>query len=219
MSTDEQMTKSTGTVINFLTGRGFGFIQPEGTTEDDDQIFVHWKDLVSDDNYPRLTKGLEVQFTIADGKDGKKCAKQVTLPGGENIVLEGTDEEMDHSDATYLGTVKFWDGRKGFGYITCSEKVEYDGVTVEAGDDVWAGRQFVVSSDERHRLMRNQEVKFHVFKAKKGDLSCFKVTDPNGEPLTYTPKAKRKDVPEDEEEETEKAAPKKAKKAKKSKYS
>lgn len=187
----------TGTVAMFMKGRGFGFIQPEGTSAKKEQVFVHWADckFSSDMNYPFLKKGMEVSYKTTD-KKGKTTAVKVTNTDGTDIHIE--EQQKDCSIESYKGSIKFFDMKKGFGFITVDEKVSFGDHTAEPGDDenngIYFTRMDIVGNAERTPQMprRGTEVMFHLAADDKG-LSATKITDAEGNPLKGTNnKRKRK---------------------------
>ena len=73
-----------GVVVRFDRRKGFGFIQPKKAGEK--QVFVHWKDIVSDEQWPALKNGTEVQFEVSETDKGTSATK-VKLPGGKKIIM------------------------------------------------------------------------------------------------------------------------------------
>jgi CspA family cold shock protein len=66
---------STGTVKWFNGNKGFGFITPDGASED---LFVHHSEIKTT-GYASLEEGQRVQFEVGQGKKGP-CAVNV-IPG------------------------------------------------------------------------------------------------------------------------------------------
>jgi len=66
---------STGTVKWFNGKKGFGFITPDGGTED---LFVHHSEIKTE-GYATLEEGQRVEFEVGQGKKGP-CATNV-IPG------------------------------------------------------------------------------------------------------------------------------------------
>jgi len=71
-----------GKVINFLSRKGYGFIQGE----DGVKVFVHYSDIRSQ-SYRTLEVGEEVEFTRVQGLKGPQAVDVVRLnpPSGEEI--------------------------------------------------------------------------------------------------------------------------------------
>lgn len=68
-----------GTVVSWMPGRGFGFVQDA----EQKQIFVHHSAIkVEEGAYRGLTVGQEVEFDVVTQDDGKTKADNVTGPGG-----------------------------------------------------------------------------------------------------------------------------------------
>jgi CspA family cold shock protein len=63
---------STGTVKWFNSGKGFGFINPDGGGDD---LFVHHSEIKTD-GYASLDEGQKVDFEVGEGKKGP-CATNV----------------------------------------------------------------------------------------------------------------------------------------------
>lgn len=68
-----------GTVKWFSRVKGYGFIQPDGSTKD---IFVHFTAIIGD-GYRNLEEGQRVIFEIEDTGKGPQ-AVNVTLPDGQS---------------------------------------------------------------------------------------------------------------------------------------
>ena len=58
-----------GTIAR-LTDRGFGFITPEGGSEDGKDIFFHARSLVEGVMYDSLKEGDTVSYDLEDGEKG-----------------------------------------------------------------------------------------------------------------------------------------------------
>ena len=123
MVTDSRVT---GTVLRFLRGRGFGFIKPE---DGGDELFVHWENIVTDDDWPFIEKGTEVEFLLGEDKDGKPAATEVTLVGGEKIPVftKPYEDREVNEEETFTGDIKFFDGWKGFGFLQPDEEITFQG--------------------------------------------------------------------------------------------
>merc|ERR1712083_935598 len=161
--------KTQGIVVRFDRRKGFGFIQPKGAGEK--QVFVHWREIETDEQWPVLQKGAEVEFILNEKDDkGKRSAEKVTEIGGGKISNQEDDRDIDE-DNIYTGTVNFFDGYKGFGFITPDEEIEYGGETATATDDggVYVAREdIIIAEDSDARLNDGSKVQFQVFKNKNG---------------------------------------------------
>merc|ERR1711920_1100895 len=76
-----------------------------------------------------MSNGQHSQFEInkSDSKGAK--AEKVKLPGGKKVSCERDDREVDEENS-YVGTVKFFAGQNGFGFIIPDEEIEFMGETV-----------------------------------------------------------------------------------------
>ena len=105
--------EGTGVVKFFNAHKGFGFIQQDQGGED---VFVHIS-AVERAGLDGLAEGQQVKFTLVD-RGGKVSASDLEAVG-DVIVVEKTEapqRQLTGERAT--GTVKFFNGMKGFGFIT-----------------------------------------------------------------------------------------------------
>ena len=93
-----------GTVSWYEPGKGYGFITPDGGGA---EIFVHSSAIVGGGV---ISEGQRVAFLIVDGERGPQADH--LLPLGPEAV--GRPQASDGAD----GTVSWYDGEKGFGFVT-----------------------------------------------------------------------------------------------------
>jgi CspA family cold shock protein len=102
-------------VVKFFNAhKGFGFIQQEGGGED---VFVHIS-AVERAGLEGLAEGQELEFNLVD-RGGKISAADLQVVGDVIAVekrAEAPQRSLTGEKAT--GTVKFFNGMKGFGFIT-----------------------------------------------------------------------------------------------------
>ncbi len=106
--------EATGTVKFFNAHKGFGFIQRDGGGED---VFVHIS-AVERAGLEGLAEGQQLKFNLVD-RGGKVSASDLEAVGDVIAVAkrdEAPQRELTGERAT--GTVKFFNGMKGFGFIT-----------------------------------------------------------------------------------------------------
>jgi len=179
--------KVSGTVVRFLRGRGFGFIKPEDGGE---EVFVHWENVVTDDDWPFIEKGTEVEYLLVD-KDGKPAAKEVTLSGGEKIPVftKPYEDREVNEEEMFTGSVKFFDGWKGFGYVKPDEEITWE--SESSGEGLYFSRDSIVTSNSGKgmvlRVSKDLRVSFKVYKNPKGLGAC-EIQKEDGTPLEYIPR-------------------------------
>ncbi len=93
-----------GTVRWFDTDRGFGFIAL-GPEEDD--LYVHASEIISDDAMKLLREGQVVEFEIGEGDRGPQ-ARRVRV----------TADQAAGAPLGVLGTVSWYEPAKGYGFVT-----------------------------------------------------------------------------------------------------
>ena len=105
---------ASGTVKWFNTEKGFGFIEPAEGGKD---VFVHISQ-VERAGLEGLAEGQELQFNLVD-RGGKVSAADLQVVGDVIEVQsapKGPQRELTGEKA--VGTVKFFNTMKGFGFIT-----------------------------------------------------------------------------------------------------
>jgi len=164
--------KVKGTVVRFMRGRGFGFIKPNGGGKN---VFVHWEDLETDDHWPYIARGTVVEYQLVK-EDGVARAKDVTLEGGDKIPVftKPYDDRVVNEDQTFVGTLKFFDGQKGFGFLKPDEEISFENVS--AGDGLFFSRDALIVSNAGKgmilRLTGPKRLSFKVYKDEKGLGAC-----------------------------------------------
>jgi len=178
--------KIRGTLKNFVSYRGFGFITPDD--EPETEVFVYLKNLVGfeGNEYPYFPKGIPVEFVkVKDAKGWR--AQEVSQPGGAKLVSVSEDPAKNYNkDVLHTGTVRFFNYKTGYGYIACDvEKIEWGGKTSESrmvmeeneegekeerlAASVWFPAEEVVGSiDVKKQVDVGDKVQFHVYIDEKG---------------------------------------------------
>jgi len=181
--------RQTGTVVEFKSRNGFGFIKPDNATSDEDKIFVHWKEITTDDRWPCLKTGMQVEFSIKEDR-GKKQASGVTQAGGEKISIQ--DETKNYNtEEKYTGKVKFFDLKKGFGFITPDQQIEWQGKQVKPEEGLYVTREEICTDDEPPALNEGEKVEFQVYHGEKG-LGAGNVSGENGAKIVFKNQGKRR---------------------------
>merc|ERR1719233_987589 len=135
-------------------------------------------------------------FTL--NKSGKKGARaeKVKLPGGKKVTCERDDREVN-DETIYTGTVKFFAGKDGYGFIIPDEEIEFMGETVtdnaedEEGGLYVAREDVIFAEDSATNLNYGTKVQFQVYKNEKGLGAC-EVKNEDGSAYEYKKSTKRK---------------------------
>jgi CspA family cold shock protein len=105
--------EGTGVVKFFNAHKGFGFIQQDQGGED---VFVHIS-AVERAGLEGLAEGQQVKFTLVD-RGGKVSASDLEAVGEVIAVEKKEAPQRQLTGERATGTVKFFNGMKGFGFIT-----------------------------------------------------------------------------------------------------
>jgi len=190
---NDEAVRAIGTVVDFDSRRGFGFIQPEGEEDKEKRVFCHWKQVQTDDRWPQLAEKMVVEYTPVKDDKGKLKAEKVTKVGGEKICL-GEDSEKNYNMLTkYKGKVQFYDLRKGFGFVIPmgEEKIEWAGETVDMEKGLYVPREEIITDDEPPALNDGSEVEFHIYHHSTKGLGAGHVSAVGGGKIVFKPGQKR----------------------------
>merc|ERR1719184_405259 len=135
-------------------------------------------------------------FTL--NKSGPKGARaeKVKLPGGKKVTCEQDDREIDE-ETIYTGTVKFFAGKDGYGFIIPDEEIEFMDETVSNDAEAEEGGLYVAREDvifeegSAPNLNYGTKVQFQVYKSEKGLGAC-RVQNEDGGAYEYKKSTKRK---------------------------
>ena len=106
----------TGTVKWFDTTKGYGFIEPEDNSPD---VFVH-ASAVERAGLGTLREGDRVRYEPQPGRNGKESAENLSHLGGADHAPTRHPEPSGPpptAGGTQVGTVKWFNTTKGFGFI------------------------------------------------------------------------------------------------------
>lgn len=187
----DEHTRFKGKVTYFNKSGGFGFIEPsKANVTPDNKVMVYWKEIKSDDAWPFLYKDLEVEFQLAkfvkaNGQGIYIKAKEVTLPHKKAVNLQDeidSKREFIHSKQTrFTGVVKFYDVKKGFGYVTMEDG--YAGVD-HVPKELRVVRSQIRAAGEAPFLQADLKVEFGIVKNLKENWSCYSLTLPGGDEIS-----------------------------------
>jgi len=171
-----------GVVSSFYSRKGYGFIQvlDNDVQLNSSKLFVHWQQIKTHDRWPKLEINSEVEFYI-NRKENKQFASEVSGPDGALISYAVEGEIV--TKTKIKGSVKFFNPRRGFGFVELSEDFIIDASTkVKAGTDIHVGRESIISTNPCPILEDDQIVTFMLKKSKKG-YQAVDVTAEDGEPI------------------------------------
>jgi cold shock CspA family protein len=182
----DEAARHQGRVDYFDKRRGFGFIVPSTSgLVPGDKLMIHWREITSDDKWPFLNSGIEVEFSVKkilvrQGKAALLRAGGVSLPGGASIALqeeiEDKKEFIGGKAARFYGSVKWYHTTQGYGYITLDKP--QDGVSeVKVHREEVAGGYAIP-------MHQGLQIEFGLMKNKKGNVAAFNVTLPGGGDLS-----------------------------------
>lgn len=182
----------TGAVKVYRKFNGFGFVElAQKGVVPDDTVYVHWRDIQTQDRYPQLAEGMEVELSVHKVKDKRSNAwtlrgKDVTTPGGGPISVQ---DDLDAQQLTfvgaqnlrYTGRLQFFSPQRGFGWIAMDDGYALpEPVPKEIRVDVME----VNAGGKQPLSMRDIAVEFGIMKTKKGSFKGYNMTLPGGIPMT-----------------------------------
>lgn len=129
---------------------------------------------------------LKVEFGIVKNRKGKYFAYNMTLPGGSPLLKENVEHRVRVGDATYEGTINFFSGRQGWGFITPADGVTLPPEVVKKTEEMVAAAKakgknvreenalyFIKSDVDRScRPAKDMVVTFKVYTDDKGAGAC-----------------------------------------------
>jgi cold shock CspA family protein len=183
----DPLARYTGTVNFYSKMRGYGFVELDTKNfAPNDSVFVHWHDIKSEDRFPALYKGLQVEFGLQKWSERGRStlrAKEVASPGGGALALQDTvlaekKEFVGGQGFRYTGNLKFYNPRTGIGYITLDTPVP------DVPAEICVERSEVNSGNSAPGWMSDCKVEFGIWKTARGLYKAYNMTLPGGEALT-----------------------------------
>ena len=185
----------TGTVKWFNAQKGFGFITPDNGGE---EIFVH-QSAINANGFRSLGEGEAVQYTLTTDDRGKAKAMDVSAPGGGFVTGDSGGRggggggkgsrgggssaprkwpaDKAPSAGKLVGTVKWFNVEKGFGFIA----------PVDGGEDLFVHQSAIYANGFRS-LMEGEDVEFTMIN-EGGKDKAIDVTGPDGGMVQGAPRS------------------------------
>eukprot|EP00518_Triparma_eleuthera_P007846 CAMPEP_0182487506 /NCGR_PEP_ID=MMETSP1319-20130603/47939_1 /TAXON_ID=172717 /ORGANISM="Bolidomonas pacifica, Strain RCC208" /LENGTH=212 /DNA_ID=CAMNT_0024689629 /DNA_START=404 /DNA_END=1042 /DNA_ORIENTATION=- len=162
----------TGTVKWFNMKSGFGFITPDDGSED---IFVH-RSSIATEGIRDLNDGEKVEYAVAQ-EDGKaKAANVKVLSSADGSPPQKPRKWPAGTEPTagkQVGTVKWFDVTKGFGFLT----------PASGAADVFVHKSSIVGGGRSRTLMEGEDVEFSVANDDNDKPKAVDVSGPGGTPV------------------------------------
>lgn len=188
----DQNVRHRGTVEMYAKWRGFGFVtMTQQGIVPTNKVFVHWRQILSDDRFPFLVKGMEVEFNLTTFKDFRIGGTTVrvnnlTQVGGSNVAMQ---DELDAAEKSfvggqhlrYTGTLKFFSPKHGFGYVVMDAGYDVD---PSVPSELRVDREEVNAGGQQPVYMQNLAVEFGIYRNLKMQHKVYNMTLPGGHPLT-----------------------------------
>lgn len=147
-SDPEQVRSEVSAVVKWYnTAKGFGFVQPGDGTPD---AFLH-ASVVERSGHDNLPEGASLVCDITQGPRGPQVAAIHSVEIPEGGAVEG---------AVVLGTVKFYDPVRGFGFV----------IPDDGGPDVFVSGRSLQNSGVQN-LETSQRVRVSTSMGKKGPMA------------------------------------------------
>lgn len=194
-------TRFHGVVESYHKWQGYGFISlmQKGVVPED-RLFVMWNNIQTEDRFPFLCRGMDVEFGIMTWKDKGQTrlrAKYVTNPGGHTIALQDDFDAAEKSFVggqylRYSGVLKSFDPGTGIGWVILD-----DGFALEepVPKELKVTQQEVNAGGKRVRSwLKNIKVEFGIWKTRKGEYQVYNMTLPESRAITDDALENRKKV-------------------------
>merc|ERR1712060_503462 len=102
------------------------------------------------------------------------------------------ERETDENENTYTGTVMFYKPEKEFGFISITEEITFNDVSVK--EKIYVMKEDIVCYSDEVGLIENSEVMFKIYKDSKGLGAC-EVMNVDGSPIEYSTESKQSPSP------------------------
>jgi len=179
-----------GTVTSYYKWNGYGWVKlaRKGIVVDD-EVFVFWKSIQTEDRYPHLNKDMQVEFALHESEEGGKTkvrAKAVTLPGGLPVSIQ---DEADFEKKAFVGgqNVRFSGQLKYYSTKWKEGKVTLDdgyAIDAEVPKELRVEDAEVNCGGKQPFGMKDVPVEFGIWKNAGGKHKIYNMTMASGKPFT-----------------------------------
>lgn len=189
----DETVRHKGSVNYYQKFKGYGFLElvAKGIVPGD-KVFVHWRDITTQDRFPQLIQGMEVEFSITKYQDKRLSggttlrAKNVSQVGGEPIALQ---DDLDATKKTfvggqhlrYTGNLKFYDPMRCMGWVALDTGFDID---PKIPQELKVEQAEVNCGGDNPPRMENLQVEFGIWQTPRGDYKVYNMTLPGGVPIS-----------------------------------
>jgi len=182
----------TGSVRIYKKFSGFGFVElNQKNVVPGDSVYVNWRSIQTEDRYPQLVQGMEVELSLMKVKDKRSGvwtlkSKTVTMPGGAAIAVQDDidaqkREFVGGQHLRYTGQLQFFSPKRGFGWLTMDDGYA---LTEPVPKELRVDLPEVNAGGRQPPGMKDVAVEFGIVKTRKGGYKGYNMTLPGGIPMT-----------------------------------
>jgi len=182
----------TGTVRIYRKFSGYGFVDlNQKNIVPGDNVYVNWRSLQTEDRFPQLVQGMDVELSLLKAKDHRSGvwalkAKNVTMPGGATIAVQDDldaqqREFVGGQHLRYTGQLQFFSPKRGFGWLTMDDGYA---LTEPVPKELRVDLPEVNAGGKQPPHMKDVAVEFGIVKTRRGGFKGYNMTLPGGIPMT-----------------------------------
>jgi len=181
-----------GSVKIYRKFSGFGFVElAQKGVVPGDSVYVNWRSIQTEDRFPQLLQGMELELSIEKVKDRRSGiwtlkGKAITAVGGGFLNVQ---DELDAQQKEfvggqhlrYTGQLQFFSAKRGFGWLTMDDGYA---LTEPVPKELRVDLPEVNAGGRSPPGMKDIAVEFGIMKNRKGIYKAYNMTLPGGIPMT-----------------------------------